>query len=277
MRGLKSLKRRIAAKELVICETDKSSKLAVLSRKQYLDSGSAHCRKDLEVSLVEISRLQKYVNANVDWMHDILGTGEAWGRQERIRNSSNDQGSQVAPLRLLVKDLENWLKSSGNPPPSRPVCNGKSRYNCHLSELISMILGPVAQEAAGSEMNSTGDLLSSIKSLDSSLSQEQYAEQMVGDSEESHCDFCSKCNEHAPSEEEIRKATALIEKIDAKKVNSALNITHNLRSKLKASRAATILYHRACLQPSKSQDSSVDSLNWIQGQNSSTKEQVSQH
>ena len=64
-----------------------------------------------------------------------------------------------------------------------------------------MILGPVAQEAAGSEINSTGDLLSSIKSLISSLSQEPAYEQKKGASEESQCDFCSKCNERAPTKE----------------------------------------------------------------------------
>ena len=165
LEGLKSLQKRVSMGEIVICESDKSAKLCVLSKQQYLASGIEHCRKDLEISLHDVARLQKYVNSNVEWLHDILGTGSFWGHQDRIRTSSIDFGAQAAPLRLLLKDHKPWSKDSGKPIPSRPVVNGKAGYNNHLSELLSMILGPVAKEANGSEINSTADLLSKIHSV----------------------------------------------------------------------------------------------------------------
>ena len=42
LKGLKSLQKRISSGELIICETDKSSKLCVLSRDQYIASGLQH-------------------------------------------------------------------------------------------------------------------------------------------------------------------------------------------------------------------------------------------
>ena len=47
----------------------------------------------------------------------------------------------------------------GHPPPSRPVVSGNTGLNCHLSELISHIIDPIAFEQDGSEVDSTDDLL----------------------------------------------------------------------------------------------------------------------
>jgi len=169
LRGLKSLQKRVADGNLVVCESDKSAKLCVLSKQQYLAAGLEHCKKDFEVSPTEVKRLQKYVNANVEWLHEIFGSGAHWGHEDRIINSSTDSGSQVAPLRLLIKDHKEYDPSKDDVLPTRPVVNGKGGFNCHLSEILSMILGPVAKESAGSEINSTGDLLSIIESVNSQL------------------------------------------------------------------------------------------------------------
>jgi len=47
--GLKSLQKQVSNKELTICESDKSSRLYVSSRQQYLESGYDHCKTDLEI------------------------------------------------------------------------------------------------------------------------------------------------------------------------------------------------------------------------------------
>ena len=310
LRGLKSLQKRVASGEIVICESDKSARLCVLSRNQYIESGNAHCKKDLEISLTDVKRLQKHVNAHVEWLHEILGTGSFWGHEDRIRTSSLDLGCQAAPLRLLLKDHKPWNPVSGKEIPSRPVVNAKAGYNCHLSEVLSLILGPVAKEAAGCEFNSTGDLLSKINDINErslllkssnvsvdpddsqtkssimspsvsidcspsqakspvsssqrecskleddcrSIKQTQHsantcsAESFVN-VEDGWCDHCQKCNHTVPTLVEMNQAKDLIQRVTSKKVNSAMHVTHNLRSKLKASRAATKLYHRCCLKP----------------------------
>ena len=77
----------------------------------------------------------------------------------------------------MIKDRKGWVENSGKSPPSRPVCNGKAEFNCHLSELLSVIYGPVVQEASGAEINSTNYLLSSINAVNSKLRWENVAKE----------------------------------------------------------------------------------------------------
>ena len=56
-RGLKSLKKRILNGDLCVAQSDKSSRLCVLSRKQYLESGASHTIKDKEISWREVKQL----------------------------------------------------------------------------------------------------------------------------------------------------------------------------------------------------------------------------
>ena len=258
LKGLKSLQKRVASGEIIICETDKSSRLCVLTKDQYISSGLQHCNKDLEISLPEVIRLQKYVNSNVDWLHEIFGTGSKWGHESRIKNSSQDLGAQAAPLRLLIKDHKQWSKSSGKPLPSRPVINGKAGYNSHLSEILSMVLGPIAKEASGAEINSTGDLLAKIEDVNHLIESGQVSSQKENyceldgskfDEDDQFCDFCNFCNKPPPSKDQIEQAKNLIDRVSNKPVRSAMHASNNLKLKLKASRAATQLYHRCCIGP----------------------------
>ena len=77
----------------------------------------------------------------------------------------SDQGAQTCSLSLLVKDHKGWNEEHNCPPPSRPVIAGNSGLNMHLSELISKILEPIAEEAGGFEVKSTGDMMEKIQSL----------------------------------------------------------------------------------------------------------------
>ena len=44
--GMKSLKKRIKDGEIVVTSTDKSSRFAVITKEQYLESGYTHTSKD---------------------------------------------------------------------------------------------------------------------------------------------------------------------------------------------------------------------------------------
>ena len=269
LKGLKSLQKKVADGNLVVCELDKSAKLCVLTRDQYLAAGYEHCKDDLEVSATDVKRLQKYVNAHVEWLHEIFDTGSFWNHEDRIISSSRDEGSQVAPLRLLLKDHKAWDPNSGKVIPSRPVVNGSAGFNCHLSEILSLILGPVAKEASGSEINSTGDLLSLIDDVNKQISQNDGSssfsttnKQTTADScfpadDSMYCDHCTKCNSTSPSASELKRVKTLIDRTCNKKVNSAMNVSNVLRQKLKASREATKLYHRCWIKPQKSAGSSL--------------------
>ena len=61
------------------------------------------------------------------------------------------------------------------------------------------------------------------------------------------CDYCQDYNRPPPTRQEIECAGARIEATQRRKINSAMN---TLRSKLRASRAASSLYHWACIHQS---------------------------
>ena len=249
LKGLKSLQSKVANGSIIICESDKSSKLCVLSRKQYIESGNQHCKNDLKISTHDVERLQKYVNANVEWLHGIFETGSFWGHENRVISSSTDLGVQAAPLRLLLKDHKPYDLNSDKPVPSRPVVNGRAGYNCHISELLSMILGPVAKESSGAEINSTGDMLSRIQNINDKLEKGESPSVQLADDD--WCDFCRNCNDPPPKPSELKNTESFIKRVTSKKINSPLHVSNNLRLKLRASQAATKLYHRCCLKPAE--------------------------
>ena len=59
--------------EICITQTDKSGRLAILTRDQYLKAGYEHTSKDKELSWKNVKYLQNQINANVWWLSEILG------------------------------------------------------------------------------------------------------------------------------------------------------------------------------------------------------------
>ena len=64
-KGLESLRKRVQEGELVIAQTDKSSRFSVLSREQYFKSGTKHTSKDTEIDWKHIKTLQRNTNGHV--------------------------------------------------------------------------------------------------------------------------------------------------------------------------------------------------------------------
>jgi len=162
--GLRSLKKRIKKNELVIGQTDKSSRFCVLNRDQYLESGKVHTAQDEEINWTVVKSLQNQVNSTTWWLAKILNISKETDDQRMMRNLQN-HSSEVAELYLLFKDHKSWNQQSGEAIPSRPVVSGNQTYNVHLSEILSEVLEPVAKEMHGAEIASTEDALCQISDI----------------------------------------------------------------------------------------------------------------
>ena len=66
--GLDNLKRRVSKGELIITTTDKSSRLAILRKDQYVKAGEIHTKKDKCVTWRDIKYLQGQVNEHTWWI-----------------------------------------------------------------------------------------------------------------------------------------------------------------------------------------------------------------
>jgi hypothetical protein len=165
-RGLKSLQKRVADGSLVICETDKSSRFAVMSREEYIEAGKKHVDKDMEVDMDFMVKNQRRINGHMSMIMKTFRVGEEWNHQARLRATKLTYSLSVAPLYLLYKDHKGWSLAVGGAPPSRPVASSGGGQNDHMSESVSQILEPVANTyTGGMEVNSTPDFVSVIVSL----------------------------------------------------------------------------------------------------------------
>ena len=135
----------------MITSTDKSSRFAVLSREQYLKSGTVHTSKDERVTWSHIKYIQNQVNSHVWWLSRILGYSKMTDETRMLKNVS-DSGFEVPEMAILVKDHKKWNPESGDPIPSRPIVCGNQGLNTHLSELISELTEPIVLEHDGAEV-----------------------------------------------------------------------------------------------------------------------------
>ena len=116
LKGLKSLKKRIREGSLVIADTDKSRRFAALTREQYVASGLAHTKNDIEISESKVKRIQTTVNEHTWWLQNMLNCGKNWGHESRMSKNTNDKGEQACPMVLLIKDHKDWSVGSESPP-----------------------------------------------------------------------------------------------------------------------------------------------------------------
>ena len=115
--GIKSLKKRVKEGSIVICETDKSKRFAVMTKEQFIASGNVHTCKDIVLSQGQIKKLQISVNNHSWWLGRITNCGSNWGHESRMAKNINDEGEQTCNMSLLIKDHKNWKIGSKTPPP----------------------------------------------------------------------------------------------------------------------------------------------------------------
>ena len=170
MRGLKSLQKRVKDGEILIVPTDKSGRFAIMSVATYELAGSAHTKKDEEVTPEIVRSTQAELNGNVSMLIKFFKLGAEWGQSDRMRETMLNSSLSLCPMYLLYKDHKGWTWEKGPVPPTRPVASGNRGMNIHLSEIISEVLEPVADEMDGkNEVISTEDMVAKLLEVDRSL------------------------------------------------------------------------------------------------------------
>ena len=66
-RGLDSLRKRVKEGEIVLVQTDKSGRLAVLTREQYQEAGEPHLKDTTEIGLGFLRTNQSILNGHMSW------------------------------------------------------------------------------------------------------------------------------------------------------------------------------------------------------------------
>ena len=178
--GLASLKKRVAAGELVVCATDKSGRFALMTMEDYKFSGSKHTMADREVDLDYVRKNQRILNAHCSMLIKVFLIGSNWEHEDRIRETFIQNSLTVCPFYLLFKDHKGWEGHMGGPPPSRGIAGASSGQNSPLSEIISIVVEPIVTAAKyGFEKISSADFLSMCDQLNDQIRQNNVAESEV--------------------------------------------------------------------------------------------------
>ena len=132
----------------------------------YTVAGMKHTSKDTEVNLGMVKENQSKLNGHVSMWIKVFRIGKSWRHEDRIRETMLNNSLAVCPLYLLFKDHKGWFWQMGGAPPTRPVASGNAGMNLHLSEMISKLLEPIANNFDGGlETISGEDMLSKIDQL----------------------------------------------------------------------------------------------------------------
>ena len=184
-RGVKSLLRRVKEGDIVVIQTDKSGILVVMSMEEYLKAGTVHTAKDDETNHEFAKENQRLLNGHSSMYLKIFNVGSDWNHETRHRETKLNKSCAIPVLRLLFKDHKNWKPSDG-PPPTRPVCGANTGMNVHFSDLLSMILEPLATSLPGSwEVISTDDYISKCDDYNGEEDKKETANELPGDQKES--------------------------------------------------------------------------------------------
>ena len=74
-RGLDSLRKRVKEGKIVLVQTDKSWRLAVLTREQYQETGEPHLKDTTEIGPGFLRTNQSILNGHMSWWAAILNLG----------------------------------------------------------------------------------------------------------------------------------------------------------------------------------------------------------
>ena len=168
MKGISKLKSRIKEGSVVVTETDKSGKLAVVDMMSYQEMGQEHIAGDREISEKEVNETERKMNAHCAMLLKVTKMGSNWQHEDRHRESNIKHSGYVAPMSLLVKDHKKV--EEGKLPKTRPVVSASEGIGTSFSNILSEIVEPLADSLTDSmEVISTEDFISRIEETNESL------------------------------------------------------------------------------------------------------------
>ena len=98
---MENLLKKVKMGDLIIAQTDKSTRFAILTLKQYLESGHTHAQKDKVSSWKGVKYLQGQVNSHVWWLNKILNNGGNTDADRMMKNYQN-HSMEIPEMSILI-------------------------------------------------------------------------------------------------------------------------------------------------------------------------------
>ena len=143
--GRKEIIRGIKNKNWMLYGTDKSEKLVLDTRENFLLAMAPQIRDHIEVSLNQVHESEKVLNNYSKGLCRAINIGMNAGRNQQLRISQATQvhSSSVPQAKGVRKDHKENDPIFG--PPIRMLMDGKKGPNAPLANITSRVLRPVRQ------------------------------------------------------------------------------------------------------------------------------------
>ena len=163
---------RVKDREIVVMPTDKSGRLSVNTRDNYMELMNTHVQEDAVITLEQQRQLERECNGHTAQWRRIICLGDKWNGSgqhlARVGSALRTRNSMVPPMYGLPKDhkpLTPGREDLGH--PLRPVCGATECINGPLSNLLTEILTVVGDMADVDVQNalSTEEVMEALTEL----------------------------------------------------------------------------------------------------------------
>ena len=161
---------------VVVTETDKSSRLCLDTLQEYVAMAEPHIRKDKVVTDKDVASIEKLMNCHSYQLCRIFGVCTAWDDGKRVKAAMTNKNLPPPSLKLSHKDHKPILP--GKPAPCRPICSATISPNGQTSHLVSMVLNQLAEAYdEGTECKSKEEMIAEMNKVNA---REDIEEMIVG-------------------------------------------------------------------------------------------------
>ena len=146
-KAIKSVKRKIANKEVVVSTTDKSGRFTIDTPSNYEDAVMLHTVNDVEVERERVKQVENRMNQHMKLFNKMFRVGTEHNHEKRVEMATHSTNTPAPPMYGLRKDhkaTEDAVKG----PPVRPVCGANQAPNSKLGNFLSRVVNDFA-DAAG--------------------------------------------------------------------------------------------------------------------------------
>ena len=165
-RGVQKLKERIKEGEIVVLKTDKSGKLVICDKEEYLKMGKSKIVEDRKLERGEIKKIEEKINDHTRMITKIFNIGESHKHLKRVQESVITHSEISAPMYYLYKDHK-------KEPGWRPVVSGCNSNTVGLSNILSDIIESVCNSISDPyEVISSEDMLYRISKCNKEIREE---------------------------------------------------------------------------------------------------------
>ena len=163
--GIQSLKEKRKEVGAVVCSTDKSQVLGVLSEDEWMASMKVHTDQDPVVTMEEVNNVEKQLVGHSFQLARALRMGAAHGQEDKVRDNLRSEHVAIPSLYALIKDHKVMLE--GEPIKSRPVCGALESPNGQLSNILSEVINVICsvEDKVNTECRSSEEMRAGIKAV----------------------------------------------------------------------------------------------------------------